>query len=626
MCGIAGFHQNKFSFLSPQFGGPQQDNKWTQTLHKMKATLHHRGPDDCEVILFDHCGLAHTRLSIQDIQGGSQPMTASFLGRTATIVYNGEIYNTKELRQELSSYGIHWNTHSDTEVILKGFLAIGEQFFRRLNGIFAFAIYMENSGELILARDALGVKPLFYQIADNTLVFASEPKAIFAYGIQPTADKDCWNEIFSLGPARTPGKGGFSNMYEILPGHYQVYSPSPNATGYQMKDYAYWNLRAHPHKDSYEDTVDHVRYLITDSIERQMVSDIPICSFLSGGLDSSLVSAICQKKLKEQGRTLNTFSFDFKDNHVNFKANAFQSSLDRPYAEIMAQYIGSNHRFLECDNQTQADYLYKAVDARDFPCMADVESSMLYFCQLVSHTNQVTLTGECADEIFGGYPWFHNQKFWQEGLFPWTLSLEPRKALLKDDFIQYLQMEQYATDAYETSIAQTPRCLDDTPEEAGRRQIAWLNIRWFMMTLLNRMDRASMYSGLEARVPFADRRILDYVYNIPWHMKCHQGVTKSLLIEVGKDYLPGSVLYRKKSPYPKTYDPAYEKLLAGGLWEMMSEVNSPLADIIDKKKLEHFLRSPQDYGKPWYGQLMAGPQMLAYFLQVGYWRKTYHIS
>lgn len=626
MCGIAGFYQNKYDLLSPAFGGKSKNNKWYDTLIRMKECLRHRGPDDENVRLYHHAGLAHTRLSIRDLQGGSQPMTASYQGITATIVYNGEIYNTAELREKLSAYPLRWNTTGDTEVILNGFLVMGERFFEELNGIFALAIYVEQSGTLLLARDPLGVKPLFYQIYDDTLVFGSEPKALFAYGIPPAADNNCWNEVFSVGPARTPGCGGFANMKEVLPGEAVTFSPCTPPPFFQYRNHLFWQLEARPHTDSYEQTVEKVNWLVEDSIERQMVSDIPICSFLSGGLDSSLVAAVCQSKLKEKGRTLNTFSFDFKDNSKNFQANAFQSSLDRPFAEEMASFIGSNHTFLECDNRTQADYLYKAVDARDFPCMADVESSMLYFCELVSQTNQVALTGECADEIFGGYPWFHREDLWQKNAFPWSWDMDARKALLTDDFADALRMDDYSRNAYLDTIRSTPRLAEDTPQEARRREIAWLNIRWFMMTLLNRMDRASMYSGLEARVPFADHRILDYVYSIPWEFKCRDGQTKSLLVEAGKAFLPDSVLYRKKSPYPKTYDPGYESLLADRLREMAYRTNSPLTGILDKKKLEHFLSTPSDYGKPWYGQLMAGPQMLAYFLQVGYWVETYSLS
>lgn len=626
MCGIAGFYQPNRNFLHENFQGTSPANPWHKRLIAMRNTLRNRGPNDENTLLFSHAGLAHTRLAIRDIIGGKQPMSGHYQGSSASIIYNGEIYNTNELREELQSFSLQWSTTSDTEVILNGFLAMGTAFFKKLNGIFAFAIYVHQTGELFLVRDSLGVKPLFFHFDKDILVFASEPKALFSYGVRPRADKETWNEIFTLGPGRTLGKGGFSGMEEVLPGEYLHFyaSSGKGRPAFQRKYFR--QLEALPHRDSYSETVDYVRFLLWDSIQRQMVSDIPICSFLSGGLDSSLVTAICQRQLQKQNVTLNTFSFDFKNNNIHFQANSFQSTQDRPFAELAAKHLKTHHTLLECDNETQADYLFKAVDARDFPCMADVESSMLYFCEEVSKTNRVTLTGECADEIFGGYPWFHNPLLFEKHAFPWSYDLTPRKALLQDDLIDFLDMEEYAMEAYENTIASTPRCHEDSMEEARRREISWLNIRWFMMTLLNRMDRTSMYSGLEARVPFADHRILQYVYNVPWEMKCHNGQPKSLLLEAGKGLLPTEILNRKKSPYPKTYDPAYEKLLATRLQEMLHQVNSPLSGIVDPQKLEHFLNSPKDYGKPWYGQLMAGPQMLAYLLQVGYWMETYSIS
>ncbi|MGN1206184.1 MAG: asparagine synthase (glutamine-hydrolyzing) [Eubacterium sp.] len=620
MCGIAGFYQTEQNYLSARYCGTSPENPWRKRLTAMRCSLRNRGPNDENTLLFPHAGLAHTRLAIRDILGGKQPMSAQFNGTGASIVYNGEIYNTPELREELKSFSLSWSTTSDTEVILNGFLAMGTSFFKKLNGIYAFAIYVHQTKELFLVRDPLGVKPLFYTFDKDTVVFASEPKALFAYGIRPTADISSWNEIFTLGPARTLGNGGFADVHELLPGEYMHFYK------HQYRHHHFHKLEAAPHETTYEDTVRHVRFLLCDSIHRQMVSDIPICSFLSGGLDSSLVTAICQRFLKKEDTLLDTFSFDFKGNDTNFQANSFQSSQDRPFAELAAKHLDTHHTFLECNNETQADYLYKAVEARDFPCMADVESSMLYFCEQVSKTHRVALTGECADEIFGGYPWFHKESLWQKNTFPWSYDLEARKALLRDDFSTSLQMEEYAKEAYEKTIACTPRLPEDSEKEARRREISWLNIRWFMMTLLNRMDRTSMYSGLEARVPFADHRILQYVYNIPWTMKCHNGQPKSLLIDAGKGLLPPAILNRKKSPYPKTYDPAYEKLLAERLYEMVHQVNSPLTGIVDPKKLDHFLITPSDYGKPWYGQLMAGPQMLAYLLQVGYWIQTYSIS
>lgn len=615
MCGIAGFYQADFDFTKAL--------NFKEKLLKMKESLLHRGPDCNDIFFSKHAGLAHTRLSIIDLTGGMQPMTRSYFSKKAVIVYNGEIYNSNELRNELTEYPLEWSTTSDTELILNGYLAEGISFVKKLNGIFAFAIYDMQKDALILFRDRLGVKPLFYSNDKNIFLFGSEPKALFAYGLKPSADNNTWGEIFGTGPAHTPGNGVFQNVNELLPGHFLIISG--NGKNQTIKTSSYWKLEAKEHTDSLEETKEKVSFLVYDSVKRQMVSDIPICTFLSGGLDSSLVSAICAKELRSKNKILNTYSFDFRDNHKNFKANAFQSSQDRPFAIKMVEHIQSNHTFLECDNDIQANYLYKAVDARDIPCMADVESSLLYFCSLVAKHQKVALTGECADEIFGGYPWFHKKEMFEKHAFPWSHDMSVRSCMLKSDFLREIKIENYAKNAYETSIAQTPHLESDSPKEQRRREIAWLNLQWFMMTLLNRMDRTSMYSGLEARVPFADHRILEYVFNIPWEMKCENGQTKSLLIHAGKNLLPNEVLFRKKSPYPKTYDPNYETLLKNRFLDIIHSPNEPLHKIMDSKKALTYINASSDYGKPWYGQLMAGPQMIAYFLQINYWMKKYQL-
>lgn len=605
MCGIAGFYQSNFDYRESLY--------WSIRLHRMRDSLLRRGPDDNNIWLCDHCGLAHTRLAVIDPLRASQPMQK----KHCAISYNGEIYNGKELREELKGFSLTWETACDTEILLNGYLAFGCAFFKKVNGIFAFALYDARLHQLILARDHLGVKPLFYQQTPESLVFGSEPKALFAYGIRPRLNEESLGEVLGLGPARTPGHGVFADMKEVLPGHYLTASASG------ISDCCYWKLSGAPHTDTYEQTLEKVSVLVQDSICRQMVSDVPICTFLSGGLDSSLVSAVLSRKLSEQGKQLSTFSFDFSGNQENFKPNAFQSTLDRPFVDIMVSHIGSDHTYLECDNRRQANGLFDAVIARDLPCMADVESSMLYFCSQVVKSHRVALTGECADEIFGGYPWFHRKELWQQKHFPWSYDMKPRTSLLREDFLLENRISDYAQNAYDTSVAQTPRLPGEAPADVRRREIAWLNVRWFMATLLNRMDRCSMYCGLEARVPYADYRILEYVYNIPWEMKCRDGVTKGLLVEAGREFLPPEILFRKKSPYPKTYDKGYEQLLTRRLKKVLRQKDSPILNIIDPKKVSAFLDSPKDYGRPWYGQLMAGPQMIAYLLQIDYWMEHY---
>lgn len=614
MCSIAGFYCPNQDYLT-------EKSHRESILERMSAIQRHRGPDDSGVWLSSHVGFSHARLSIIDLENGRQPMIKTEAGRSFAIVYNGELYNTEELRKDLVKQGHSFFTTSDTEVILTGYMEYGPDFVKRLNGIFAFAIADPVRDCLCLFRDRAGVKPLFYTIRDEELFFASELKGILAVpGIRPVVDRKGLNEIFSIGPARTSGCGIFQGIEELLPGHMLLLGRD----GASLK--CYWRLESHPHEDSYEKTIEKTSFLIQDSIRRQMVSDVPICTFLSGGVDSSLVSAVCAAELKKQGKQLHTFSFDFTDNDKYFKASSFQPSQDRPYVDLMVKFLDSDHHYLECSSLTQADRLYDSVLAHDLPAMGDVDSSMLHFCSLVKNYNKVALTGECADEIFGGYPWFHKEECFKARTFPWTIDLKARQVVLKDEFLDYLGMEEYVREAYEKSVAQTPVLSSDSPVEARRREISYLNLRWFMQTLLNRMDRASMYSGLEARVPFADHRIIEYVWNVPWEMKTRDGVVKNLLRQAGRGLLPDEILFRKKSPYPKTYDTGYQALLVKRVREMMEETSSPVMEFLDRKKLEDFLISPSDYGKPWYGQLMAGPQMLAYLLQINYWLKAYEIT
>lgn len=613
MCGIAGFCNFTKDYK-------KTEPECFSILAKMNRIQKHRGPDEEGICLHSHCGLSHVRLSVLDLTTGHQPMTRREEGRICTIVYNGEIYNMPELKEALIAEGAKFYTTSDTEVLLAGYMLHGKGFVEELNGIFAFALWDENRQQLLLFRDRAGVKPLFFARLSDTFLFSSEIKGILQYPkMEAAVDREGLCEVFGLGPAKTPGKGVFKDIEELLPGHCMEISEAG------MHVFPYWKLESRPHEDSFEKTVEKTEYLVTDAVKKQLLSDVPVCSFLSGGVDSSLVTAICSEELKKKGKIMDTYSFDFVDNQKNFKANAFQPTQDRPYVEKMAAFAGTRHHFLECANKDLYHYLFDAVDARDLPCMADVEASLLYFCGRVAKEHKVALTGECADEIFGGYPWFHKKECFEADCFPWSMDFRPRTMLFKEEVLRELPLEEYARAAYEKTIAETPLLPGESGEEKRRREISYLNLRWFMQTLLDRMDRTSMHTGLEARVPFADHRIIEYVFNVPWTMKCHEGVVKGLLRAAGGRYLPEEVLFRKKSPYPKTYDPAYEAILKKKIRELLDDANAPMNTLIDKKKVEAFLQSPSDYGRPFYGQLMAGPQLLAYLLQVNYWLEKYKI-
>lgn len=614
MCGISGFYDSEAAFCS-------NEARWQNVLTDMQNTLTHRGPDDSGTLLTDTCGLAHTRLSIIDLDGGKQPMSRSFSEYGYHIVYNGEIYNMPQLRDRLNGTGLTPSTDSDTELLLLSFIAFGADFVTEVDGIFAFAIYDERHRTLTLFRDSFGVKPLFYTKLGSTLIFSSELKGIFTFPDVPRIlDSDGLNEILGLGPARSVGCGIFKDCHELAPGCYMTVSRDGLHTT------QYYRLQSRPHTDSYEKTIEKTRFLVTDAITRQMVSDVPICTFLSGGIDSSLVSSVCAHELKKQNKTLKTFSFDFTENEKYFQSNSFQPSMDRPFVEKMVGYLDSEHTYLECDNDTQAEYLYRSVRAHDLPCMADIDSSLLYFCGEVSKTHKVVLTGECADEIFGGYPWFHRPELLSSGTFPWTPTLEPRKELLHPELLEKLHIDEYVQNAYHSAVSEINVLPGENETETSRRQIGYLNIRFFMQTLLNRMDRTSMNSGLEARVPFADRKLVDYIFNVPWEMKARDGVVKNVLRQSARGLLPDEILFRRKSPYPKTYNPYYEQLLSGKLRTVLADGTSPLYELLDMKHLNRFLSNPKDYGKPWYGQLMSGPQMIAYLLQIDYFLKTYQVQ
>lgn len=614
MCGICGFCNYTRDFTASEAEKREQ----LQTLAAMRRTIDYRGSDEHGEYLRSSVGFAHTRLSIRDLKNGRQPMIRRRGGDEYAIVFNGEIYNTEELAEKLRARGVFPETTCDTEIILLLYMEFGETAVSLLNGIFAFVIYDGAASRLLLARDGVGVKPLFYSLKGGLLAFGSEMKALFAHPeISPRIGPDGWREIFALGPARTPGCGVFEDINEIKPGHYAIF----DRRGFH--EYGYWELEAREHRDSYEKTVETVAYLVRDAVSRQMVSDVPVCSFLSGGIDSSIVTAVACRCFGSP-RDFNTFSFDFAGNDRYFKSNSFQPERDNKYVDIMLRAFPTNHSYLQCAEEELAELLREAVYAKDLPGMADVDASLLYFCRIVSKTNKVVLTGECADEIFGGYPWFYRPELSEGDIFPWSRNMDTRKFLLNDGFAARLDLDGYAREAYLASAAQTPLLPGENAAAQKQRKLSYLNIKWFMQTLLDRMDRTSMHSGLEARVPFADKRIVEYLYNVPWEMKYKNGVEKSLLREAFRGLVPNEVLFRKKSPYPKTYSPKYEALLGERLKSILSDSSdSPLKYICDRDKLDKFLLKPAEYGKPWFGQLMSSPQLLAYFIQLDDWFSLY---
>lgn len=599
MCGIAGQ-------LSP--GGLPQRNEgfYEKILH----TMTRRGPDQEGRFLDPCCALLHRRLSVIDPEKGLQPMTIE--GKT--IVYNGELYNTPELRQELASHGETFLTHCDTEVLLRAFLRWGEDCLHKLNGIFAFAVYDPKNRRIFFARDPMGVKPLFYAQRGGSFFFASELKSLLCFPeIEPVVEARGLYDLMFLGPGRTPGFGIFRGVYEVKPGQCGCFDEN----GLTLK--TYWSLKDGTCTDSFEEASDKTRFLLEDSIRRQLVSDVPIGTFLSGGLDSSIVSAVAAKYL---GR-VDTFSVDYKDNEKYFQTTKFQPNSDPYFMELMAKHIGSNAHRVELDTQPLVSALFEAAEARDLPGMADVDSSMLLLCREARKTTTVVLSGECADEIFGGYPWYRDPEIRAAWGFPWAQTTDYRASFVRPELLEWMDPKEFVDRRYQETLDTVELLPDLDPTEKRMKEMMVLNLKWFMQTLLDRKDRMSMWSGLEIRVPFCDKRIVEYLYTVPWAYKDHEGMEKGLLRHAFRDMLPEEVCYRKKSPYPKTWNPGYMQAVSQLLRDELSGTNSPLLEFLDKDALLSLCS--ENRSLPWYGQLMTTPQTIAYFLQMAHWLRVNHI-
>lgn len=588
--------------------------------HKdMLKTLGRRGPDDHGIYKTENVVLLHCRLAVIDPENGKQPMSVRFNDNEYTICYNGELYNTAELRGELTRLGETFNTQTDTEVVLKSYLRLGADCVKKFNGIFAFAIYNKSKKELFVARDKMGVKPFFYAERNNSFIFGSELKTLLCHPeIKPEIDQNGIGELIFIGPGRTPGCGVFKDVFELKPGQYAHFN------SYGLKTESYFELRDRENTDTAKQVIEKVRFLVTDAIERQLVSDVPIGTFLSGGLDSSIISSIAAEHFKKQGKKLHTFSVTYKDNEKHFKSSRFQPNSDEEFIRIMVDYLGSEHHSVVVDTNEVVDALYSAVDARDLPGMADVDSSLLLFCKEIKKHVTVALSGECADEIFGGYPWYRDEKIRSRYGFPWAQSTEYRQGFLRPELASKLNGVDFVNERYERTVKAASKKSGITPLEERMREMVYLNTHWFMQTLLDRKDRMSMYNGLEVRVPFCDYRIAEYLYTVPWEIKDLKGREKGLLRTAMEGKLPETILWRKKSPYPKTHNPAYFEAVKDVLREILANNNEPIYELIDKKALEALLVTERS--EPWYGQLMTTPQTVAYMIMLNYWMKKFGVK
>lgn len=607
MCGIGGFVDYE---RDARRGGP--------ILHGMKRTLTPRGPDAEGTYFDEDAALVHRRLIVIDPEGGKQPMHSP--DRNTIIIYNGELYNTPELRTELMSRGHEFVGHSDTEVLLHAYLEWKTDAFSRLNGIFAFAIWEKRERRLTLCRDRLGVKPLFFAPIRNGLTFGSTIDTVLCHPeIEPALDEDGLRTLLLLGPARPPESGVFRQIKSLLPGHFAVLTPE------NFTDHVYWQLEAHEHEDDLPTTIERTHTLICDAARRQLVSDVPLACFLSGGLDSSILSMLAAKDYAARGETLHTWSVDYRDNDKYFIKSIFQPNSDDSYIDQMVNFLGTHHHRVVLEPEALCAALLPATDARALPGMADVDSSLLLFCAAVKRGGTtVCLSGECADELFGGYPWYHREEILFEDTFPWSRSVGLRLGLLTPDAVR--NGEEFVRQHYRDTCDRAPKLSSDDKKAARMREMFVLNLDWFMATLLDRKDRMSMYSGLEVRVPFCDHRIVEYAYNMPWDFKSLEGREKGIVRRAFADELPKEIVYRKKSPYPKTFHPVYTRLCADYVRRIFEDNTSVAASLFDRNAVQKLMQRPESLAEPWFGQLMRTPQIFAYIIQLDRWFRHYHVK
>ncbi|MBE3555818.1 MAG: asparagine synthase (glutamine-hydrolyzing) [Firmicutes bacterium] len=612
MCGIAGwvdFNRN----LSEE----------RTTIQTMGEKLVCRGPDEGGLWLSTHAGLAHRRLIVVDPQVGKQPMQRNTSQGIYTLTYNGELYNTDSLREELRTQGWYFQGHGDTEVLLTAYIAWGPSCVSRLNGIFAFCIWDDVHERLFLARDRLGVKPLFFTERDGGLLFGSELKALLAHPlVKARLNRQGLAEIFAMGPAHTPGCGVFEGIEELRPGECALFDRSG------FKRWRYWSLQSEPFDGTPQDAIQQVRWLMQDTVERQLVADVPVCTMLSGGLDSSVVTAYAAAAYRRHHwPTLRTFAIDYKDNERYFQPNDFQSTPDAPYAQQVADFLGTIHRRIEIDTPELVAALYDALVARDLPGMTDVDASLLLFSRAIKQEATVAVSGEAADEVFGGYPWFRRQEDIEAQTFPWMRKGAQRFQLLNPALLEVIRPQEYQQSRYEQALGEVPHLEGESGLAARMREISYLSIFWWMPVLLDRMDRMSMATGLEVRVPYCDHRLVQYVFNLPWTIKTYGGQLKGILRKAVEDELPQEVVGRKKSPFPKTHHPAFVQACKQLMEEVLCDANAPLRLLLDEREVRRFLSQDLSTAAlPWFGQLMTEPQWLAYLWQVNEWMKRYHVQ
>lgn len=607
MCGITGWVDYEHDLTRER-----------EAIVAMTATMACRGPDAEGIWCAPHAAIGHRRLAVVDIDGGIQPMRAT-REQDVVLTFSGEIYNFRELRRELAGYGHAFRTRSDTEVLLRAWLQWGAECVPRLNGMFAFAVWDAASQELVLARDRMGIKPLYYARRPAGVLFGSEPKAILAHPQFPAElDAEGVAELFGQLGTRTPGHGVYRGLAEVRPG-WMV-----RLTRAGLRTAPYWQLAARPHDDDLDTTVSTVRDLLEDIVDRQLVADVPLCTLLSGGLDSSTLTAMAAAAARRTGHgKVATYSVDFRGSQADFRPDRLRPSHDEPFARLVAEHVGSRHTTILLDAADLADAQWSPLLAHDLPMAGDLYISMyLLFRALRAHAT-VALSGESADEVFGGYLWYHDLAMLAAPTYPWAAG-GTWSGLLRPEVAARARLDEYARDRYADACTEAPRLPGEDHREARIREVLYHGLTRWLPLLLDRKDRLSMAVGLEVRVPFCDHRLVEYVWNVPWAVKETGGTEKGLLRRAVSDLLPPAVVHRAKSIYPATADPSHTRAVCGQLAELLRQPDAPLFALVDRAGLATAFAA--DPALPGAMAISPGPVAAAEFLlDINEWLRRYQV-
>ncbi|MEU8922033.1 asparagine synthase (glutamine-hydrolyzing) [Kitasatospora sp. NPDC048545] len=609
MCGITGWIDWDTDLLHQ-----------ARALREMTATLACRGPDADGVWLSRHAALGHRRLSVIDLDGGVQPLADRPGPDTAAVLsYNGELYNHRELRTELEALGHAFRTRSDTEVVLRAHLQWGRSAPTRFNGIFAYALWDARQEELLLVRDHLGIKPLFWHAHRSGVLFGSEPKAVLANPLfRAELDAEGIAELFALPAAPSAGHGLFRGLHEVRPGHLVA------VTRAATREVRYWRLESAEHRDDAATTRATVRGLLADAVGRQLISDVPLCTLLSGGVDSSAVTALAAAARERAGQgKITSFSVDFPGS-ADRTPDAWRTTLDAPYVEAAAEHIGTLHTTVLVPDDDLLDARDAVLRARDRPGWGEMDASLHLLFREVRRRSTVALSGEAADEIFGGYPYFHDAAAVAAPTFPWLHGRATPADLLRADVRDEVRPEEYTAAAYRRSLGEVPR-LDGEPAcDARIREVFHLALTRWLPPLLDRVDRVSMSVGLEVRVPFCDHRLVEYLWNVPWALKAPDGRAKGLLRDAVRDLLPPQVTDRPKSGYPSTPAVRYTEVLTARAQDLLADPNAPVFELVDRELVRRLLAAGRPLPSPRTAPNPVGG--LDHLVQVDEWLRAYRVG